>query len=223
MSLLLISPVASGKGVAKTICDGLCLDSKFQVEVLREREWGGGRGREGSNRDLKHDKISNTLRLSINRCAYSRTSLVKLRNSLDTRKKRNSLFKTYTQYNIQSVCKQSIVPLCIWLSVNTHSPTKQEGQQGSSKVQSLVTIVVPVIKLPPPQSRLKEPVHHVAEEVGLPGLTEAADSNMRKEFLLEDVFCILDPLLPRHSGLGSTNTNEVECYILLLNNKGLVQ
>ena len=66
-------------------------------------------------------------------------------------------------------------------------------------------------------------MHHVAKEVGLPGLTEAADPNVREELLLEDVFGILDSLLPGHSRLGPTNTNEIESHVLLLNNKGLIQ
>lgn len=61
------------------------------------------------------------------------------------------------------------------------------------------------------------------QEVGLFGLTEAADSHMRQQLLLQNIFGILDPVFPSHSWLGSTNTNEVESNILLLNHKRFIQ
>lgn len=46
---------------------------------------------------------------------------------------------------------------------------------------------------------------------------------MRQQLLLQNIFGILDPVFPSHSWLGSTNTNEVESNILLLNHKRFIQ
>lgn len=40
-------------------------------------------------------------------------------------------------------------------------PSEQEGQQRTSEVQSFVTIVISVVKLPPPKGSLQQSVHHV--------------------------------------------------------------
>ncbi len=61
------------------------------------------------------------------------------------------------------------------------------------------------------------------KEVCFLSLTEAADSNVRQELFLEDILGILDSLLPGNSRLGPPHSNEVECHILLLYDKGLVQ
>jgi len=61
------------------------------------------------------------------------------------------------------------------------------------------------------------------KEVGLLGLAEAADTDVRQELLLENVLGVLDPLFPGDSRLGSSHTNEVLGHLLLLNDKGLVQ
>ena len=64
---------------------------------------------------------------------------------------------------------------------------------------------------------------HISEEISLLGLTEAADSDVRKELFLEDVFGVLDPTFPRDAGLCSANANEIESYVLLLDDKCFVQ
>ena len=61
------------------------------------------------------------------------------------------------------------------------------------------------------------------KEVGLLGLAEAADTDVRQELLLENVLGVLDPLFPSDSRLGSSHTNEVLGHLLLLDDKGLVQ
>ena len=64
---------------------------------------------------------------------------------------------------------------------------------------------------------------HVPQKVGLPGLTEAANPNMRQDFLLQNILGILDALFSGHSSLGPPHCNEVQGDGLLLDDKGLVQ
>ena len=64
---------------------------------------------------------------------------------------------------------------------------------------------------------------HSPQEVGLLGLAEAADAHVRQQLLLQDVLGILDPMLPGHSRLRPTHTDEVEGHILLLNHKRFIE
>ena len=134
------------------------------------------------------------------------------------------------------------------LSMSVDLPSEQEGQQRTSEVQPFVTIVISVVKLPPPESRLQQSVHHVPavrwlvherkvlhihththtthytpKEVGLLGFTEGADANVRQNLLLQDLSGILDPPFPRHTRLGPTGPDEVQGNALLLNHEGLIQ
>ncbi len=45
-------------------------------------------------------------------------------------------------------------------------PSEQESQEGTSKVQPLVAIVITIIELPPAQSCLQQSVYHVAGREG---------------------------------------------------------
>ncbi len=124
-------------------------------------------------------------------------------------------------------------------------PSEEKRKEGSRQIQSLISVVISVVKISPAHGCLEEPVNHVPErweeidhvsdchmiclekyspeEIGFLGLTEAADSDVRQELLLEDVFGVLYPLLPRHPGLGTSHTNEIQSYVLLLNDEGFIQ
>lgn len=64
---------------------------------------------------------------------------------------------------------------------------------------------------------------HIPEKVSLLGLAVGTDANVWQQLFLQDVLGILDPLLPGHTGLGPTDTNEVQGHVLLLDHEGLVQ
>ena len=72
--------------------------------------------------------------------------------------------------------------------------------------------------LPAPPS-----THLSPQEIGLLGLTEAADAHVGKQLLLKDVLGVLDPVFPGHPGLGSPYTDEVEGNVLFLDHKRLIQ
>lgn len=61
------------------------------------------------------------------------------------------------------------------------------------------------------------------QEVGLLCLTEVADTHMGQHLLLQDFLGVLDPPLLGHAWFGSTGSDEVQSYVLLLDDKGLVQ
>ena len=65
--------------------------------------------------------------------------------------------------------------------------------------------------------------HPLPEEISLLCLTEAADSHVREKFFLQDVLGVSDPLLTSDPRLCSTDANEVQSNILLLDYKCLIQ
>lgn len=64
---------------------------------------------------------------------------------------------------------------------------------------------------------------YIPQKISLFRFTEITDTNMRKHFFLQNLLCILDPLLFCDTWFGTSWANEVQCYILFLDNKGFIQ
>ncbi len=126
----------------------------------------------------------------------------------------------------------------------SEQPTEEEGKEGACQVQPLVAVVVTVVQFTTTECSKKEPVDHVAQEVGLPGLAEVRNSNMRKHLLLKNFVCVsgkkgrwdwgglfclgtkmgsLYPLLFGDAWPGTSGANKVKSHILLLDDKGLIK
>lgn len=61
------------------------------------------------------------------------------------------------------------------------------------------------------------------QEVGLLGLTEVADANVRQHLLLQNFFGIFDSSLFRHARFGSSGADKVQRHILFLDDKSFIQ
>ena len=64
---------------------------------------------------------------------------------------------------------------------------------------------------------------HAPEEVGLLGLAEVADADVRQHLLLQDLLGVLDSLLLGDAGPCATRADEVQGHVLLLNDERFVQ
>ena len=73
------------------------------------------------------------------------------------------------------------------------------------------------LSLPSPQTS------NLPQEICLLCLTKATNPDVRQQLLLQNVLSVLYPLVPSHSGLSSSHTDEVQSHILLLDHKRLVQ
>ena len=100
---------------------------------------------------------------------------------------------------------------------------KEEGQQRPGQVQPLIAVMVAIVQLAAAQRGQQQPMHHVAEKVGLFRLAKLVDANVGQELLLEDFLRVFDAFFAGDAGLGAAGPDKVQRHVLLLDDKGLVQ
>src|SRR5690348_6373350 len=83
----------------------------------------------------------------------------------------------------------------------------------------MVTVVKRALAL----SRKKQPMDDVTEEVGLLGFAILLYAYVRQHLFLENLFRIFDALLACGAYGGTTLTDVVECYVLVLDDEGLFE
>mmetsp|Transcript_29662 Transcript_29662/g.73493 ORF Transcript_29662/g.73493 Transcript_29662/m.73493 type:complete len:317 (-) Transcript_29662:989-1939(-) len=99
---------------------------------------------------------------------------------------------------------------------------EQHADERARHVHPLVSKVIAVVLAPPPHGAQQQAVHDVPQVIRLFGLAVLVHSHVRQQLLLQDLLCVLDALVPRHTHRAAALPNEIQRHRLGLNDKCLL-